>query len=331
MSLTLAVWVLTVLCGGASCREKDVKEPGSSTSEWDYVHVSKPGMQHAPVPPRKLAIWTDFIKNTMSTLRRFGGHDLPVSPEKVAIIIEPRNNVDVLQVFEYAVRNIMHFLGDGHGWGLQVFCSRTNIAQVQTVLHDFKDIILTLVDEIDYVGPSWDFTPNSAWLQYFMISEGFWQAVVGKKVLVFQTDTLLCRHSYGLRDFIDFDYIGAPWSGGILATNNNGRGGYAGNGGLSIRNVTLMLECTRSSMFRDRLITRHRARKYLSNEDLLFGMCLLSHPQAKLPSREEAMRFSVETLYFDRPLGFHAIWRHLEEDQIQHIFDTIQYTFHLEL
>jgi len=228
---------------------------------------------------------------------------------------------------DVATAKWMHVTVDGNNneWGLQVFCSRANQDAIRRILHDFADVKLTLVDTINYTGPRWDFTPNSAWLQYFMISEGFWQAVVGQKVLVFQPDTLFCRETKGLQNYMRYDYIGAPWSRGSLATTDNGRGGYVGNGGLSLRNVTLMKECARTSFFRDRLTTRHRARQYLSNEDMLFGMCLLSLPHARLPTRDEAIRFSVETVFYERPLGFHAIWRHLELEQIQAIFNTIHY------
>jgi len=40
----------------------------------------------------------------------------------------------------------------------------------------------------------------------------FWREVYGKKVLVFQTDTVLCPNTaYPLSRFLGFDYIGAAW------------------------------------------------------------------------------------------------------------------------
>jgi len=294
-----------------------------SSEEWSYVHVSQPGMQHLPVAPEKEIVWRQFMDDTRRTLRSLVPLNLPGDSKVGALIIEPRSGVEVLRTFEYAVRNVMLFLGEG--WGLQIFCSKSNEAAVRRQLNGISGYVISHIEEVTYVGPRWDYTPNSAWLQYFMVSEGFWNAVRAEKVLVFQPDTLLCRPAHGMRDFLQYDYVGAPWTMGALATSDNGRGGFAGNGGLSLRNVTFMKRCARSPFVRERLQSRHSAKKYLSNEDMVLGMCLLSDPQAVLPSKEVAMTFSVETVFYPTPLGFHAIWRHLEVEQIRQLFATIRY------
>lgn len=74
------------------------------------------------------------------------------------------------------------------------------------------------------------------------------------KVLIFQTDTLLLKGDSkgkgGILDFIDYDYIGAPWhvtanaGSNIWLRRTQRHGGLregVGNGGLSLRDVPTML------------------------------------------------------------------------------------------
>ena len=64
----------------------------------------------------------------------------------------------------------------------------------------------------------------------------FWQAMQADKVLIFQTDSVLCSASpFSVDDFLAYDYIGAPW---VHADN------AVGNGGLSLRSVPKMLHIT---------------------------------------------------------------------------------------
>lgn len=76
------------------------------------------------------------------------------------------------------------------------------------------------------------------------LSPRFWEALAGRgKILVFQTDAMLCRRStYGIWDFMGFDYIGSrrpPRDGVGFLTGG-------GNGGLSLRDWTLTLKALNS-------------------------------------------------------------------------------------
>lgn len=71
----------------------------------------------------------------------------------------------------------------------------------------------------------------------------FWDAVLGEeKVLIVQTDAVLCRSSpFSVDDFIEHDYIGVSWG------RNRGVGIVAdgGCGGLSLRDKERTMECLR--------------------------------------------------------------------------------------
>ena len=69
-----------------------------------------------------------------------------------------------------------------------------------------------------------------------------------------------------------------------------------GNGGLSVRNVDKMLAITENNMNEINI-----------NEDVFFSLFCLKK-NYKLPSLEEAMKFSVETIYYENPCGLHKPW-----------------------
>lgn len=74
-----------------------------------------------------------------------------------------------------------------------------------------------------------------------LMSRVFWDALYGRgKILVFQTDAILCPQSaYDLRDFLEFDYIGSAWG----RARNRGIVVDGGNGGLSLRDWHRSVEC----------------------------------------------------------------------------------------
>ena len=46
-----------------------------------------------------------------------------------------------------------------------------------------------------------------------LTDRAFWDRVAGEVVLTFAADTVLCANSrHRIEDFLDYDYVGAPWS-----------------------------------------------------------------------------------------------------------------------
>jgi len=60
-------------------------------------------------------------------------------------------------------------------------------------------------------------------------SREFYERIPTETMLIFQTDALIVNPSR-LREFLEYDYVGAPW-----------RNGAVGNGGLSLRKKSKML------------------------------------------------------------------------------------------
>ncbi|KJZ72937.1 hypothetical protein HIM_07700 [Hirsutella minnesotensis 3608] len=74
----------------------------------------------------------------------------------------------------------------------------------------------------------------------FLTSRWLYETAVGPAewLLVFQTDSMVCANSMlSVDDFLEFDWVGSPW---------NPEGTWGGNGGLSMRRVSRILEILRN-------------------------------------------------------------------------------------
>jgi hypothetical protein len=197
---------------------------------------------------------------------------LPIDTDYYAIIVEPRVNPKMLSI----IKNHLYFLNNNNSnikWGLQIFHGIDN----QDFIHD----ILKDIDNINFVNIGVKDFSKIEYNQYIKSNE-FWNLVKGEKILTFQTDTLLLRN--GVDEFIEYDYIGAPWT---KPKENR----FVGNGGLSLRTKKTMLD-----------ISENHKDYEPRWEDIFFVKWLEDN---HLPNIETAMRFSVENIFHPQPFGLH--------------------------
>ena len=114
-----------------------------------------------------------------------------------------------------------------------------------------------------------------------------------------------CQKSptYMYHRFIDYDYVGAPWKMWV------GRlGGHVGNGGLSLRKKSKMLEIIEKVPYPEGY-----------PEDLYF--CGIDHkiPMNK-PSWNEALLFAMESQYSSKSFGLHNTWLWIPATQLEKQF-----------
>ena len=123
-----------------------------------------------------------------------------------------------------------------------------------------------------------------------LTSVSFWEQFKKfDKVLIFQHDSMLLRG--GINEFLKYDYIGAPLYHMDFP---------AMNGGLSLRNPKKMIDTIKRVKYDGSC-----------NEDVWF----CKHIKGKLPTKEVAQMFSVETIFSLGSLGVHAIdkWHSAEK------------------
>jgi hypothetical protein len=123
-----------------------------------------------------------------------------------------------------------------------------------------------------------------------LVSERFHSYIPSEIFLVFQTDTIICpEYKSYINNYLNYDYVGAPW----LHVNLE-----IGNGGLSLRRKSKMLEIIRNCEYKN------------INEDVYFTKaCPEIH--RNMPNWQDASKFSIETVYQDESFGVHKPWLHL--------------------
>jgi len=79
------------------------------------------------------------------------------------------------------------------------------------------------------------------------------------------------------------------------------------NGGLSLRNRALMLEIILRYSWKEEVAKAHEpVSPQVLYEDQWFFHKMLNMG-ARLPSQDEASKFSVETMWYETPVGYHQI------------------------
>lgn len=129
-------------------------------------------------------------------------------------------------------------------------------------------------------------------------SEFFWELIPFDKVLIFQADSGLLRT--GIEEFLEYDYIGAPYDHIDFP---------AMNGGFSLRTKSVMMDIVKKFPYN---VSIH------GNEDLYFST-RVPLVGGKLPTKEIAQKFSVETIFSLGSLGYHAIEGKFSEDKVKEI------------
>jgi len=157
-----------------------------------------------------------------------------------AIIIEPRKH----NALEFVLNNFLENLSDE--WNIIIYHGNKNIDYLQNIidtkLQKYKTRIICKNLNIDNL--SIDDYNN------IMTNKDFIKSIPSEIFLIFQTDTMICEDYKDLiNNFLQYDYVGAPWK------DKN-----VGNGGLSLRRKTKMLEILDKCPYKE---------KY--NEDLYFS------------------------------------------------------------
>ncbi|KAL8845730.1 MAG: hypothetical protein Q9221_009124 [Calogaya cf. arnoldii] len=122
---------------------------------------------------------------------------------------------------------------------------------------------------------------TTLWLYETVLQPAEW-------LLVFQTDSILCANNEGnLDDWLDYDWVGAPWSPWSR---------YGGNGGLSLRRVSSIIQ-----------VLRNQIRLPNSDPEDVWLTSRLGHrPGAKVANGSVSLTFSGENIYYEKPMGYHT-------------------------
>ena len=196
----------------------------------------------------------------------------------VAVIFETRKD----EHLESIMKNTLFYLNETDSkikWGLQIFHGTENEEYVKSIVRNWGDVKLI------NIGSS-----SITKLEYseLMKTSTFWKQINAEKVLIFQSDSILLRS--GIDEFLEYDYIGAPWR---KPKENK----MVGNGGLSLRTVAKMVEI---------------CDKYKDEELMWEDIYFVKYIDEGLADIEVANKFSMEDVYSPNPLGVHLPIKHIE-------------------
>ena len=211
---------------------------------------------------------------------------------KVAVIVETRKH----KALPFVLDNVMSVLPED--WDLQIFHGSNNL-----------DYINEVISENQYLGGR-DFFCNDLEIDTItaddssleiMLTEDFWNKVVGETVLYFECDTMLCSNSeYKVEDFEHFDYIGGYWGNELGMLDND----YTRvmNGGLSIRKKSYMLD-----------IIKNELQPYLDSGGNPCEDYFVTDRIRTIPKVRDVLTFSIDCGYMyplnnKAPFGLHKPW-----------------------
>ncbi|KAH6665650.1 hypothetical protein B0J14DRAFT_491760 [Halenospora varia] len=194
---------------------------------------------------------------------------------------------------------ILHFSSVlGPGWPISLFAPESAVPKSKA----FQRAIESGAVNIHDIPSNLTFMNHND-VSEFLTTTWFWEQLApASHVLLFQADSIICANApMHVNDFLQYDFIGAP------IDTTLGRGDVGMNGGLSLRNRTMVMEVITSHSWKGELAEAKDVNPTVLYEDQWYYQKLLNTPGARLPKEEEAKPFSVESLWYDTPVGYHQI------------------------
>lgn len=204
---------------------------------------------------------------------------------KGAVIVETRVVPDLFEIIQGGHMKFIPL-----DWGLTLFLSEQNKHLLKREMFEGRNVEIIIL-------PFDNFSVDD--YNNLLTCRDFYECLDYDIFLVFQTDSRLLKN--GIEDFLDYDFIGAPIYHIPFP---------AMNGGLSIRNKIAMLNIIDKFPYKGVGID--------GNEDT-FICKRLNMINSKLPTKEVAQTFSVETIFGLNSLGTHAIEKWLSVNQCNEI------------
>lgn len=259
----------------AAALSDDFKQQGVSLDQIDESHL-----EHFYTSLKRFRDAPDFeaVKSICSSLKSPQLHE---SAQLNGIIVETREHAALEPVIENVLTQLHIPIQLFHGNGNLDYINHSGIKK-----HiDSGRVVLTSLDVDALYGSIYN---------ALFLSLAFWKCVIGRnKILVFQTDAILCKESdYSVTDFIRYDYIGSGWnrSRPVRMIANGG------NGGLSIRDWHKTCE----------VLTRFPPQFWPAGEDgyFAFHMELIGGNVADL---KNSRRFGTQIDFKEKSFGGHKI------------------------
>jgi hypothetical protein len=217
-----------------------------------------------------------------------------------AIITEPR----IHPAWKLVLNNFLTNLDER--WNFIILCGLSNheylINLVENNFREHKErITIYQINVVNFIDHEYS---------NFMVNKQIYNLIPTETFLTFQLDTLIsAKYKDYIYDFMEYDYVGAPWKKQPIPNL------YVGNGGLSLRKKSAILHALDNDTYNI---------KYRENEDVYFSFYIKNKP-----SLEKAKLFSTETIFSEKSFGTHNSYTHLSEEELNKISEYIPEIFEL--
>ena len=198
---------------------------------------------------------------------------------------------------EFIIRNTILQLGKN--WSHTVICGNDNYEMMLNICNEIsKDINvikypLEIKNQTDY--------------SKMLTTCEFWKKIHGEKILIYQEDSFIFKNN--IQDFMHFDFIGAPFPKNVNDTPN-----LVGNGGLSLRSKSKMLEVIEKITVENTIFNgstmdyMNKVNLQFPPEDVYFSKNIQELEIGKVADWDSASRFSTESIHNPNSFGGHKFW-----------------------
>ena len=198
---------------------------------------------------------------------------------------------------QFLIRNAILKLGVK--WSYTVVCGNLNYEYM-------KNICLKISKNIKIIRTDYDnLIPND--YNLLLSSIQFWNLLHGNKILIYQEDSFIFKNN--IEDFIEWDFIGAPWP-----KNTNDTPNCVGNGGISLRTKHIMIDVINKISIRDTIVNES-TKIYMKNsnlticpEDVYFSLNMQELNIGRVADFDTAFKFSSESINNPNSFAGHNFW-----------------------
>lgn len=216
---------------------------------------------------------------------------------------------------EFLLRNTIFKLGPK--WSHTIVCGNNNYIMMEKIANN---VCSNMSCKINVIRLNVNYVTRKQYCQLLM-SQTFWESFHGEKILIYQEDS--CIFGKNIDDFLEYDYIGAPWPKG---QRDNSIG--VGNGGFSLRSKAKMIEVIQT-VHPNECILNENTIQYIKRtclncipEDIYFTNSMIAKNIGMIAPWEIARKFSQETVESENPFGGHCFWNSNNKHFIFSLFTT---------
>jgi hypothetical protein len=235
----------------------------------------------------------ELCLNNINYIRQINLPDFDIDSSFESVLIEYR----CLPHIEFLIRNTILKLGNN--WCHTVVCGNFNYSFMVDMCNKISPKINIVKTNYDNLMPS----------EYnlFLSTLEFWNLLKGKKILLYQEDSIIFKKN--INDFLYWDYIGAPWP-----LNQNDNKSCVGNGGISLRTKEVMIKIINSINIKDTTYNSSTL-EYIKNsnltcppEDVYFTKNMEDLNIGLLADNKSASNFSTESIFNPDSFAGHNFW-----------------------